>query len=114
MLGGEADCSGGSIHAAVDVPDVEVLRRVHHEELAQAVHETGRAPGVLFALPVVVDSAPIYLHDWQLACIAPDGDGRGVGVVVDATNGWKRQYTGREPESVNTYAIDPHEKPTSR
>ena len=84
MLLAKVDHSGWLIHAPIDVPNVEVLGRVHHEELAQSVHEALGTPHRLRVIrSIVVDSTPFYAHYWQFAGIAPDGDRGGVGVVVD-------------------------------
>ena len=84
--------AGGLVHVPRNVPNVEVLRRVHHEELAQAVHEAGAAAEGLLALAaVIVHRAPINLHDWQRACIAPHSDGRGVRIVVYTTDRQAKQ-----------------------
>lgn len=85
MLGAEVDDSGWLVHAPVDVPDVEVLCRVHHEEFAKSVHKARRSSHPLRVFrSVIVNCAPIDLHDWQFARVAPDSNGRSVGVVVDA------------------------------
>jgi len=65
------------VHITSDVPDVEILSCVHHKELAKAVHETRRATHwalVPRLSAIIVDRAPVNLHDWQLARIAPYGD----------------------------------------
>ena len=85
MLGAEVDDSGWLVHAPVDVPDVEVFGRVHNEELAKSVHKARCSPhGLRVLRSVVVNRAPIDLYDWQFARVAPDSNGRSVGVVVDA------------------------------
>ena len=84
VLLGEVDDTGWLVHAAIDVPNVEVLGRVHHKELAKAVHETLCASHRrTLVSSIVVDSTPLYSNNWQLACIAPKSDRSGVGVVVD-------------------------------
>ena len=84
VLAAEADHACRLVHAARYVPDIEVLACVHDKELAQAVHEARLAGRQLLILPIVIHRAPVDLHDRELACVAPDGDGRGVLVVVDA------------------------------
>ena len=84
MLLAEVDYASGFIHASRDVPDVEVLRRIHNEEFAKAVHEGRGACALVVVRVVVVYRAPLDLHHGQLTSIAPNGDGRGVGVMIDA------------------------------
>ena len=89
MLRGKRDDTRRLVHAPSDVPNVEVFGGVHNKELAEAVHETGGASLVLvrsatLVACVVVHCAPVYLNDWKLAGIAPDSDGRRVGVMIDA------------------------------
>lgn len=83
MLAAEADYACRLVHAARYVPDIEVLACVHDKELAQAVHEARLAGRQFFILPIVEHRTPVDLDDRELACVAPDGDGRGVLVVVD-------------------------------
>jgi len=61
----EVDHSGWLVHAPVDIPNVEVFCRVHHEELAQTVHETLSTPYRLRVIrSIVVNSTPLNAHDW--------------------------------------------------
>jgi len=39
MLLAEVDDAGWLVHVSSDVPDVEVLSRVHYKELTQTIHE---------------------------------------------------------------------------
>lgn len=87
MLTAKADHARRLVHAARYVPDIEVLACIHNKELAQAVHEARLAGRQFFILPIVEHRAPVDLDDWELACVAPDGDGRGVLVVIDAKTG---------------------------
>ena len=72
------------IHGPRNVPDVEVLSRVHDEKFAEAVHKTRRTWLCFFVVAVVEHCAPINLDDRQFASIVPDSDRRRVGVMVDA------------------------------
>ena len=65
MLLAEADDASWLVHVPRDVPNVEVLRGVHDEELAKAVHETGGAPSRLLVVrPIIKHRAPVDLHNW--------------------------------------------------
>ena len=75
------------VHIPRDIPYIEVFCCVHDKELAQAVHEARLAGRQFFILPIVEHRTPVDLDDRELACVAPDGDGRGVLVVVDAKTG---------------------------
>ena len=94
VLLAETDDAGRLIHIPRNVPNVEVLRRVHHEELAQSVHEAGAAAQGLLTLAassVIVHRAPINLDNRKRACIAPHSDGRGVRIVVYTTDRQAKQ-----------------------
>ena len=41
MLLAETDNAGRLIHIPRNIPNVEVLGRVHHEKLTEAIHEAG-------------------------------------------------------------------------
>ena len=67
MLLTKTDDASRFIHVSCNIPNVEVLRRVHHKELAQSVHESGAsAQGflTLAASSVIVHRAPINLDNW--------------------------------------------------
>jgi len=65
-------CASWLVRVFSKIPDLEVLGRVHHEELAQSVHETCCTPCRLaLTLTIVVDCAPLDLDNGQLAGIAP-------------------------------------------
>ena len=85
VLLAETDDAGWLIHIPRNVPNVEVLRRVHHKELTEPIHKAGAATEGLLTLAcpvVIVHRTPINLHNRQRACIAPNSDGRGVRIVV--------------------------------
>ena len=77
MLLSKTDDTRWLVHIPGDVPDIEVFGRVHHKELTKPVHKSGAtAQGLLTVhTPVVIDRAPVDLHDWQIASIAPHSDG---------------------------------------
>ena len=85
MLLAKTDYAGRFIHVPCNIPNVEVLRRVHHKELTEPIHEAGAATEGLLTLAspaIIVHRTPINLNNRQRACIAPNSDGRGVRIVV--------------------------------
>ena len=85
MFGAEVDHSSRLVHVPRDVPNIEIFSRIHHEELAKAVHKARRAPHLFLVFrAIVINRAPVYLYNWKFARVAPDSDGRRVGIVVNA------------------------------
>ena len=141
MFGAEVDHSSRLVHVPRDVPNIEIFSRIHHEELAKAVHKARRAPHLFLVFrTIVINRAPVYLYNWKFARVAPDSDGRRVGIVVNAKQkAVKAMKASHEGHSVShnpgvvkaakseedrqkqfwlvkvvTYAMDPHENPTNR
>lgn len=73
MLLPEIDRLHRLVFLFAQVPDVEVLSGVNHEEFTQAGHQA-TAKVAAHVVAVVVHQTPVDLHDWVLASIVPDSD----------------------------------------
>ena len=66
MLLTKTDDASRFIHVSCNIPNVEVLRRVHHKELTEPIHEAGTATEGLLTLAcpaVIVNRTPINFHN---------------------------------------------------
>ena len=87
MLLAETDNAGWLIHIPRNVPNVEILRRVHHKELTESIHESSASLQCFFtftASTIIVDCAPIDLYNGQGGRVAPHSYRRSVRIVVYA------------------------------
>lgn len=62
------------VFALVQVPYLEILRRVNDEEFAKPVHKAASQATTL-VVTVIVNKTPVYHDNWILAGVVPDGDG---------------------------------------
>jgi len=69
----EIDCLHRLVFLFAQVPDVEVLSSVNHEEFTQASHQT-TAEVAAHVVTVVVHQTPVDLRNGVLASIVPDSD----------------------------------------
>lgn len=84
MLAGEVNHVHWLVEVLRQVVDVEVLRFVDHEELAQTAHEAARVGVVTLRLGVEVQQTPFQLTDRVLARLVPDSHRRRVIIVVQS------------------------------
>ena len=73
MLLPEIDGLHRPVFLFAQVPDVEVLSSVNHEEFTQAGHQTA-AQVAAHVVTVVVHQTPVDPRDWVLASIVPHSD----------------------------------------